>query len=61
MPFFKLTKTMQYTETVYIEANDSIQAQDNSGAEEGDMNHDDIWVDSRAKEITEDEFQEATC
>lgn len=60
MPFYKVTKTFKYTETVYMESETKQQAEDDSGENEGSINYDDQLYDSCAKEITEDEFKEET-
>lgn len=56
MPYFKIDKVMQYTETVYIEADSLGEAEDKSGQEEGQVNNDDIWYDSNGYEISEEEY-----
>ena len=58
MPYYLVTKTMQYTEEVYIEASTMKEACDLSGLEEGSRNWDDSWYDSTATEITEEEYKE---
>ena len=58
MAFYKVTKTMQYTEECYIEAESESEAEQKSGEMEGERVYDDIWYDSDAYEIDEDEFEE---
>ena len=57
MPFFKINKVMQYTETVYLEADSLEQEKDNSGCEEGEINHDDSWIDATGSKITQEEYE----
>jgi hypothetical protein len=57
MPFYEVKKTMQYTETVYVEADSAKEANDKSGEMDGDYNNDDTWHDSSATEIEADEFE----
>lgn len=59
MKKFKVTRIMQYTETVYIEADSENDAIDNSAYIEGIVNNDEAWYDSIAEEITDSEYEEA--
>ena len=58
MAFFKVKKTMQYTETVYVEAESEEEACAISGQVDGVVNADDSWYDSVAIEVSEGEFNE---
>jgi hypothetical protein len=58
MPYYKVTKTMKYTATVYVEAESKYEAENRSGGVDGESNNDDIWNDSEAQEITESEYLE---
>lgn len=60
MPYYKVTKTYQYTETIYVEADSKREAEEMSGSETGYQNHDDTWFDSDAVEIDSDSFLEET-
>lgn len=55
MPFYKVIKTMQYEEEIYVEADSKKEAEDMSGLEVG-VESDPAWYDSEATEITEEEF-----
>lgn len=59
MKYYKVIKIMQYTEVFYVEAESEDEAVSNSEYLEGIQNHDDTWMDSSAKEITEYEYLEA--
>ena len=58
MAFYKVVKTMQYTEECYIEAESASEAKQMSGEMGGERVYDDSWYDSDAYEIDEDEFEE---
>ncbi len=56
---YKVVRIMQYTEVAYIEANNIEEALDASSEVECVTNHDDTWMDSHAKEITDEEYESA--
>jgi len=56
MPLWKITRTMEYTETGYIEADSNSEAETESLDHEFSVNHDDTWTDSSAEEITEEQY-----
>jgi hypothetical protein len=59
MPFYKVEKVMQYTETVYVEADSEREAKDAAGAVDGYHNGDDIWYDCEdAEEVDQEEFED---
>lgn len=57
MPFYKVIKTMQYEEEVFVKASSKKEAEELSGIECG-QESDPVWYDSEAEEITETEYEE---
>jgi len=60
MAYYKVIKTLRYTEVLYIEADTKTRACDISGTIDGEVNHDDEWYDSDAKEISKAKFETET-
>ena len=56
MAYYRVTKTMKYTVTCYVEADGKSEAEDASGNEDGEINCDDIWYSSDAVEISEEDY-----
>lgn len=59
MPFYELTRVMQYTETLIVEADSKEDAEDYfSNGKDFEENHDYNTYDQHVHEITSEEYEE---
>ena len=55
---YLITNTIQYTETVLIEADNEDEARDKSYNIEGERYHDDELYDSEIEELTDEQWED---